>query len=135
MAAYSRNAVYTRIRAAVLAVNSNAYVSGTYTPTPAKFPAVFARQIGKVQPVENVTLTHDDNQWRDTVEVQVFSDKAGGASSQAYKIMDAVEVEMKTLGYILDMMNPVDNIETTIFRLVARWHRVTGGADTMPSNT
>ena len=134
MSIYNRNRVYTRLRTAVLAVNSNAFVASTYTPTPAKFPAVSIRQIGKVQPVQNVTLDHADDQWRDTIEVQVFSNKVGGALTEAYRLMDAIEAEMKVLGYILDMLQPIDNMDTTIFRLVGRWHRTTGGADQMPTN-
>lgn len=133
MSGYTRNAVYTAVRNAVATDHPTAYITSTFVAKPASFPAVFARQNGRYQPRRNVTLAHDDNQWRDTFELQVFSNLSGGAQSEAYGIFDSADAEMKRLGYILDLCEPIDNIDATIFRLVARWHRVTGGADQMPT--
>ena len=133
MSGFTRNAVYTRIRSAVLAVNASAFVSAVPVPSPAKFPAVFAREIGRVQMTSGTTLTNDDRPWRDTFEAAVYSNKTTGAMSEAYAIMDAVDACMAGLGYIQDMCQPVDNADTEIYRLVGRWHRTTGGGDQMPN--
>lgn len=134
MRGYTRNTVYTKIRDSVLSVSPKAYVSSVYVPTPSKFPTVFAKQANKTRSVKNVTFTNDDEQWRDTIEVQVFSNKASGAATEAYLIMEEVETILKKLGYILDICQPIENIDTTIYRLVGRWHRTTGKGDQIPEN-
>lgn len=131
---YTRNAVYTRIKGAALSVAPEAFTMTAYTPTPAKFPAVFVRQVGNVQIVTGTTLVFDERPWVETYEIQVFSNKVSGAAEEAYKVMDAIAAEMANLYYIQDMLNPMDNADSSVFRLVGRWHRTTGGGEEMPTS-
>lgn len=133
MSAFSRNAVYTRIVKAVKATYSNIYYSGMLEPVPASFPALYVREIGYTTPVEYETLAVDSSQWISTFEVQVYSDKANDSISEAYGIMEIVKTTFKTLGYICDMLEPMQNVDTSVYRLIGRWHRQIGGADVMPA--
>ena len=126
---YSRNAVYTRIHDAVKASFADAYVTATYEITPSAFPTVFVRETSSVQGARAVTFTTDDDQYQSTFEVQIFCDK----QMTAYSIMSIVQAEMRELHYIQDMLQPVDNLDRTIYRLVARFHRTYGGGDEMPT--
>lgn len=128
----TRNAVYTRIVKAVRASYPNCYYSGRNEPVPPSLPAVYAREIGYFQPPENVTLENDDEQYQSTFEVQVFSNLQAGAETEGYGIMNVVQGVMRELGYILDMLEPMPNADTAIFRLIGRWHRHIGGADELP---
>lgn len=126
---YSRNAVYTRIHDAVKASFADAYVTAAYEITPSTFPTVFVREISSVQGAGAITFTTDDDQYQSTFEVQIFCDK----QMTAYSIMSVVQAEMRELHYIQDMLQPVDNLDRTIYRLVARFHRTYGGGDEMPT--
>lgn len=135
MSAYSRNAVYTRIVKAVKATYSGIYYSGMLEPVPASLPAIFVREIGYTTPVDYETLAVDSNQWQSTFEVQVYSNKANDAISEAYGIMEIVKTTFKTLGYICDMLEPMQNVDTSVYRLIGRWHRQIGGADVLPPSS
>lgn len=126
---YSRNGVYTRVHDAVKASYADAYVTAAYENIPSAFPAVFVREIGSVQGQRAVTFTTDDEQYQSTFEVQVFCDK----QMTAYSIMSIVQASMREMHYIQDMLQPIDNIDRTIFRLVARFHRTIGGGEDMPT--
>lgn len=130
---WDRNAVYTKIRAAALAGGA-AFVESTPNPVPNGFPTVIARQSGYAQIVRDTTLVNDDRPWRETWEVQIYSNKPSGSQSEAYAIMEAIESTMASLGYFLDMKEPVQNTDSTVYRLVARWHRVTGNGESVPTS-
>ena len=91
---YTNNAIFTAIRAAVLAEVSTANCTQTYSPTPAKFPTVFAREIGRFTPAQTATVSNAQDIYETTWEVQVFSNLQSGAKEQAYRLMDAVNVEI-----------------------------------------
>lgn len=129
MAEYSRNGIYTRIHNAIVAVYQDAYVTSAYENIPQSFPCVFVREIGSVQNSTAVTFDDDDDQYKSTYEVQIFCDK----QMTAYSIMSIVQTEMRKMFFIQDMLQPVDNIDRTIYRLVARFHRTYGGGDEMPT--
>ncbi len=130
---YSRNAVYTRVVNAVKAEYPNAYCAGMIEPLPPSFPAVYATEIGWTTPQTNETLEYDSDQWVSTFEVQVYSAIANDAGSEAFAIIDIVKRTMQSLGYLCDMCEPMPNVDTTIFRIIGRWHRQVGGGDAMPT--
>lgn len=128
----TRNAVYTRLVKALKWAFPDCYYTGRLEPIPQKLPTMYAREIGNMQPVENVTLSYDDEQYQSTFEVQVFSNLQAGAETEAYAIMAIAQRVLKGLGYIQDMLEPMPNADATIFRLIGRWHRQIGGGDEMP---
>ena len=129
MAQYSRNAIYSRLYTAINAAYTNAYITSSYEISPPQFPAVFIREIGSVQNTNAVTFSVDDDQYQSTYEVQIFCDK----QMTAYQIMSIVQAEMRAMFYIEDMIQPVENLDKTIYRLVARFHRTIGGGEEMPT--
>ena len=134
MSAYTRNAIYTAIATAVTTAHSGAYCTSTYNATPPQLPCVFIREIGHFTPTDAVNLGYTEDVCRSTFEVQIFSNVAGGAQSQAYGILDVVKTAMRSMCFIETMENPVDNVDESIYRLVARFSRVICGGDAMPTN-
>lgn len=131
---YSRNAVYTWVVDSVKTEYPSIHAGGKLEPSPAAFPALYLREIGKSRPLQNMTLSYDDTQYRSTFEAQVFSNKKSGAMSEAYNIMKLVEQAFNGIYYIEDMCEPVENAnDHSIYRLVARFHRIVCGGDEMPS--
>ena len=129
---YTNNAIFTAIRAAVLVEVSTANCTQTYSPTPAKFPTVFAREIGRFTPAQTATVSNAQDIYETTWEVQVFSNLQSGAKEQAYRLMDAVKSALRRLYFVETMENPIDQTDAKYYTLVARFRRVIGSGEEMP---
>lgn len=130
---YTNNAIFTAIRAAVLEEVSTANCTQTYSTTPAKFPTVFAREIGRFTPAQTATISNAQEIYETTWEVQVISNLQAGAKEQAYKLMDAAKSALRRLYFVETMENPVDQTETKYYTLVARFRRIIGSGEDMPT--
>ena len=130
---YTNNAIFTAIRAAVLAEVSTANCTQTYSLTPAKFPTVFAREIGRFTPAQTATVSNAQDIYETTWEVQVFSNLQSGAKEQAYRLMDSVKGALRRLYFVETMENPIDQTDAKYYTLVARFRRVIGSGEEMPT--
>lgn len=130
---YTNNAIFTAIRAAVLAEVSTVNCTQTYSPTPAKFPTVFAREIGRFTPAQTATVSNAQDIYETTWEVQVFSNLQSGAKEQAYRLMDAVKSALRRRYFVETMENPIDQADAKYYTLVARFRRVIGSGEEMPT--
>lgn len=129
---YTNNAIFTAIRNAVKAEYADANCVQMYTPTPAKFPTVFAREIGHFTPQQAWTLTNAQDISERTWEVQVFSNLSTGSKEKAYEILDICKDVMRNLYFIETFEQPIDQQDKSIYCLVARFRRVIGGGEEMP---
>ena len=129
---YSRNAIYTRIANAIKAEYPNAYCTSRMVASPAKFPACLIHEIDNSRPVQNTQLDFQDVQYESVFEIQVVSNKANTAASEAYDIMALAEAAFSGLYYRRFQQTNIDAGDT--FTLIARYRRVIGGGDTMPNN-
>lgn len=130
---YTNNAIFSAIRAAVLVEVSTANCTQTYAATPAKFPTVFAREIGRFTPTQTATMSNAQDIYETTWEVQIFSNLQSGAKEQAYKLMGAVKSAMRGLYFVETMENPIDRQDNKYYTLVARFRRVIGSGEDMPT--
>lgn len=131
---YTNNAIFTAIRNAVKAEYADANCVQMYTPTPAKFPTVFAREIGHFTPQQAWTLTNAQDISERTWEVQVFSNLSTGSKEQAYEILDICKDVMRGLYFLETFEQPIDQQDKSIYCLVARFRRVIGGGEEMPTS-
>lgn len=131
---YTNNAIFTAIRNAVKAEYADANCVQMYTPTPAKFPTVFAREIGHFTPQQAWTLTNAQDISERTWEVQVFSNLTTGAKEQAYDILDICKGAMRSLYFLETFEQPIDQQDKSIYCIVARFRRVIGGGEDMPTS-
>lgn len=131
---YTNNAIFTAIRNAVKAEYADANCVQMYTPTPAKFPTVFAREIGHFTPQQAWTLTNAQDISERTWEVQVFSNLSTGSKELAYEILDICKNVMRGLYFIETFEQPIDQQDKSIYCLVARFRRVIGGGEEMPTS-
>ena len=130
---YTNNAIYTKIRTAAKDSVPYANVTQTYTPAPPKFPTVFVREIGRLTPQETATLSNAQDISERTWEVQVFSDIQPGAKEQAYELLDAVKSAFRELYFVETYETPMEQQDKSIFCLVARFRRIIGSGEDMPS--
>lgn len=127
---YTLNAIYTRIANAVRATYPNAYCTSRLVAKPSSFPACYIHEIDRSRPLRNIQLDYEDVQWESVYEVQVVSNKANTAATEAHAIMDIVRDELNSLYYREFSETNIDNGDT--FTLVGRFRRVIGGGDNMP---
>ena len=132
---YSRKAVYSYVRNAIVASHSGAYVTARIEPVPKNFPAIHLTEMNRVRTERYATLANDDQQYDSTFQAEIFSNEQNGAVEEAYSILETVESAFKTLGYFENFCQPIDNVDPSIFRIVARFTRQIGMADVMPSTT
>ena len=117
----------------MLAAVSTANVTQTYAATPAKFPTVFAREIGRFTPTQAATVSNAQDIYETTWEVQVFSNLQSGAKEQAYSLMSAVKSALRGLYFVETMEQPIDRTDTKYYTLVARFRRIIGSGEDMPT--
>lgn len=130
---YTNNAIFTAVRAAVLAEVGTSKCTQTYSPTPTQFPTVFVREIGRFTPTQTATMSNAQEIYETTWEVQVFSNLQSGAKEQAYRLMDAVKSALRSLYFVETMENPIDNADAKYYTLVARFRRIIGSGEEMPN--
>ena len=129
---YTNNGIYTKVRKAVKDAYSSANVTQTYAPTPSKFPTVFVREVGHFTPPVTASFSNAQDISESTWEAQVFSNKTSGAKEQAYGIMDSVKSAFRKMYFIETFEAPLDQ-NTTYFVLVARFRRIIGSGETIPT--
>ncbi len=132
---YSKNAVYTRVRNAVKAANSAAYVTGVIVAVPPKSPAVMVQETGRFHNREAMTFGGLQPVRTSTFEAHVFSTKADTGMSECLSLMDTVIEAFVKIGYQLILTEPLDSGEEKKYRMVARFRRVIGSNDEMPEET
>lgn len=130
MSGYSRNAVYTEVRSAIVAQFPTAYITSRMVAKPSTFPAVLIHEIDRSRPLQNTQLDFQDVQWESVFEIQVVSAKANTAATEAYNIMDIARQSLSDLYYREFSETNIDSGDT--FTLVGRFRRVIGGGDNMP---
>lgn len=128
---YSRNAIYTRIVNAVKAEYPNTYCTSRMVASPAQFPACYIHEIDNSRPLQNTQLDFEDVQYESVFEVQVVSNHASTAASEAYAIMELAKAAFSGLFYRRFSETNIDTGDT--FTLIERFRRVIGGGDTMPN--
>ena len=128
---YSRNAIYTRVANAIKADYPDAYTTSRMVASPAKFPAILIHEIDRNRPIKNTQLDFEDVQYESVFEIQVVSNKANTAATEAYSIMDLAKAAMSGLYYREFSETNIDRSDT--FTIVGRFRRVIGGGDTMPT--
>lgn len=127
---YSRNAVYTVVSNEIAFEYPHTYFTSRLVSKPAFFPACYIHEIDNNRPVQNVQFDYQDVQWESVFEIQVMSNRAGTAASEAYDIMEAAKAAFSKLYYREFSETSVDRGDT--FTIIGRFRRIIGGGDTMP---
>lgn len=130
---YSRNAVYTHIANAIKAQYSTAYCTSRYVAKPSSFPACYIHEIDNFRPQQFTQLDFEDVQWESAFEIQVVSNKANTAASEAYDIMAIAKAAFSELYYREFQETTLDSGDR--FTAIGRFRRRIGGGDTMPNTT
>lgn len=127
---YTRNAIYTRLRDAIVAEHPEVYCTSRYVAKPASFPTCYIHEIDNFRPQQFTQLDFQDVQCESVYEIQVVSSKKNTAASQAYTIMATAKAAMSDLYFREFSETNIDAGDT--FTIIGRFRRRIGGGDTMP---
>ena len=112
-------------------MESTANCTQTYSPTPSKFPTVFAREIGHFTPNGTPTLSNAQDISERTWEVKIFSNLKSGAKEQAYMLLDAVKSAFRSMYFVETFESPLDSTSQSYYTLIARFRRIIGSGEEM----
>lgn len=112
--------------------DSNIFVTGEFTDSPARFPAVTIVQADSNDRLRSRTK-EGERAANLMFEVTVYSNKVGYRKMEAYDIMDTVDdvmtgrtiTEDRQIGFYRTMCSPIPNLQdSTIYALKARYEGV-----------
>ena len=127
---YTRNAVYTHVRNAIVSEFPTAVCTSRFVAKPSYFPSCYIHEIDRDRPQRYTQLDFEDIQWESVFEIQVVSNKTNTASTEAYNIMEVARAAFSGLYYREFSEINIDSGDT--FTVIGRFRRVIGGGDVMP---
>ncbi len=123
------NEVFTAVAKAVRKAHTGATVSGEYTRTPSKFPAV------TLDETQNVIVDHLEDSSNEerycgvTYRLQVFSNKQNGKKAEARAMFATADVEMRRMGFRRVTYTTTPEIyNSTIYNITATYEAVVSAA-------
>lgn len=130
----SANKIFTKVRTAVLASYTGAFVTSEKLYAPSIFPCLELVEIDTYPDPSGINLCMTDTQRRSVFEAQAYSNLTSGANAEAKAIIEIVTTTLKGLGYRCTTQTPVPNAsDTSIKRYVARYTRVIGDGESLSS--
>lgn len=123
--------VYNKIKTALGTSFSNVYCSSAREPVPESFPAMYLYSINQYRERNAIDLSFSDKQKRFIMQAECYSNLHNGAKLEANKLMDAVENAFNGSMFYCTFRENVDNIDPSVYRVIARFERVIGEDDTL----
>ena len=133
MSGYTRNSVYDYIRNAIVAAHPTVFCTSRKVAKPSYFPSCYIHEIERERLPQYTQLDFQDVQWESAFEVQIVSNKATTASTEAYNIMETARAAFNELYYREFSETNIDGGDN--FTVIGRFRRVIGGGDSMPTTT
>lgn len=127
------NQVFTQIKAAITSEYPNAYCVSERIPTPSQFPCVWIVELDSVPDARYLTFNDYDSQVKSSIEIQAFSNSNSEASAEAKGICKKAREALTLMGYRCLTFAPIENADVSIKRHVARFSRLIGDSDTIPT--
>lgn len=118
------NQVFTKVKQAVTAVYSGAFVSGTTVDAPPQFPCVYVVERSNTSLRSTQDSSSTDNHSVLMYQVDIYSAKVNGKKAEAKAIGQIVDGVLVNLGFTRAMFEPTDNADTSIYRITARYNAI-----------
>ena len=126
---YAENFVFDAVADVLRETYSGIFVSGEYTDSPAKFPAVTIVQADNADYLRTRTV-RGETAANLMYEITVYTNRVGYKKLDAWEIMDVVDdvmtgkivTEGRQAGFHRTMCSPIPNLQdSTIYSLAARY--------------
>lgn len=119
------NEVFTPVAKAVRKAHTGTTVTGEYTRTPSKLPAVTLDEIQNVAVDYLEDSSHKEKYAGVTYRLQVFSNKQSGKKAEARAIFATADAEMRRMGFRRVTYTTTPEIyNSTIYSITATYEAV-----------
>lgn len=116
--------VFNRVATVYSAEYPNGSRYGELVDSPAQFPCMTLIEIDNATYDRSLDAQMKEHHARLTYEVNVYSNKTSGAKQECQDIMNLVDSEMISMGFVRMFCNQTKNTETKIYRMTARYRGV-----------
>ena len=120
------NEIFTAVATALRAAYDGIFVTGEYTPTPARFPAVSLVEMDNSTYERTLDSSDAEHHASLMYQVDCYSNLSSGKKSQCKSIMATIDALMLSMGFVRTSRTPMDmpNAETSIYRMTSRYKAV-----------
>lgn len=120
-----QNEIFTSVATAVRSAHVGTTVTGEYTRSPSKFPAVTVDEIENVTVPELVDSSNEEKYCGLTYRLQVFSNKTAGKKAEAREIFATADEVMRGLGFQRITYSTTPEIyDSTIYSITATYEAI-----------
>lgn len=120
-----QNEIFTSVATAVRSAHAGTTVTGEYTRSPSKFPAVTVDEIENVTVPELVDSSNEERYCGLTYRLQVFSNKTAGKKAEARDIFATADTVMLGLGFQRITYSTTPEIyDSTIYSITATYEAI-----------
>lgn len=120
-----QNEIFTAVANTVRSTHAGTTVTGEYTRSPSKFPAVTLDEIENVTVAELVDSSNEEAFSGLGYRLQVFSNKVGGKKTEARAIFATADKEMRGMGFRRITYSTTPEIyDSTIYSIVATYEAI-----------
>lgn len=119
------NEVFTNVATAIRDQHLGTFVTGEYTRTPSKFPAVTLDETSNVTVDRLEDSSNEENYAGVIYRLQVFSNKQTGKKAEARAIFATADAEMRRMGFRRVTYTTTPEIyDSTIYSINATYEAV-----------
>lgn len=120
-----QNEIFTQLATTVRATHEGTTVTGEYTRSPSKFPAVTLDETENVTVESLLDSSHKDKFSGLTYRLQVFSNKTSGKKAEARSIFATADEVMLGLGFRRVTYTTTPEIyDSTIYSIMATYEAI-----------
>lgn len=113
--------IFSYIATALRSEYQGIYVASEKRRMPTKYPAVQIVEMSNVTSQDTSDSGTNENHADVMYEVNVFSNLASGAKLEAKAIMGFIDDLFLEKGFVRQLLEPVDNADSSFYRYLARY--------------
>jgi hypothetical protein len=118
------DAVATSLRSEITGI----FVSGEAVAAPSSFPAATLVEMDNSVYERSIDSSSPENHVRVMYQAEAYSNKTSGRKVEAKKIIADIDKTMLGLGFVRISCSPMNNTDSSIYRMVARYKAVVGNS-------
>jgi len=122
------NIVFDAVATSLRSEISGIFVSGEAVAAPSSFPAATLVEMDNSVYERSIDSSSPENHVRVMYQAEAYSNKTSGRKVEAKKIIADIDKTMLGLGFVRISCSPMNNTDSSIYRMVARYKAVVGNS-------
>lgn len=120
------NLIFTKVATSLRTEFTGIFVSGENVAAPSTFPAATIVEMDNSVYEQSIDSSATENHVTVMYQAEAYSNKTSGRKAEAKKILANIDTTMETLGFVRITKSPMNNTDSSIYRMVARYRAVIG---------